>query len=784
MSKKIDLMQNRPRRGSIVLFIARNGKARLGEVISDPIAAQEELQVQDSGGSRHRLKFRDVLLNLGAAANGFAAKQQQIEQVAAEIDLALLVEAHPEWHKGPGIPISAIAEEYFGKNPESQQEAAMFLALQRDNRFALSGEKALYRPPAPVRRQRRSEQERQQLFETLRATMTEALQKNWGAAEIDAHPLGKKLARLARATLEQRRRYSETWRKEFVLHLHSLNTLTGYRDARHLLFDWLKKIERVPPEADIFIFSEPVLRRHARRLQMPVISNQLSVISEQRPVISNQLLVISEQRPVISNQLLVISEQISVISDQLSVISDQQSEMEKPDKFNEHQASNGDQPASSRSVAKIPPWQDNQQPATSDQKPQIVATIDNPETTDRDDALSFRRTGNSVEIGVHTPLLEILVPKGTLFDAWAYDVGASAYLPHRKVPMLPADISEGFGSLNAGGEKPVLSFYFSINADLPPRLSRVVCERLTIGLNTDYERVEASLVEASWDQLAKNGAGVMAFQEGANVSWPPGFDTALQAWVNAATHLEKQRLANGAKIFNRDEVAVRVGADGVVHLRRILRDSIPHKMVAEWMIAANQAAAQFCHENNLPCIYRVQESLAPEREDEEGAGRPHVRAQLKPERAPHRDLGVDGYTQITSPLRRYSDLVMQRQIVAFLQTGKPHYSQTDLWARALSIEEMTRRIQRLESRADLYWKCVYLSQHLGETFAARIGRSQGYNPRIILQIDDLDLRLYVPPSGIEGIEERKIPPHYSPKEVQAVCLAMDADKAAMRFQIA
>jgi exoribonuclease-2 len=207
-------------------------------------------------------------------------------------------------------------------------------------------------------------------------------------------------------------------------------------------------------------------------------------------------------------------------------------------------------------------------------------------------------------------------------------------------------------------------------------------------------------------------------------------------------------------------------------------------MVAEWMIAANQAAAQFCHENNLPCIYRVQESIAPEREDEEGAARSHVRAQLKPERAPHRDLGVDGYTQITSPLRRYSDLVMQRQIVSFLQTGKPHYSQTDLWARALSIEDMTRRIQRLESRADLYWKCVYLSQHLGETYTARIGRSQGYNPRIILQIVDLDLRLYVPPSGIEGIEERKIPPHYSPKEVQAVCLAMDADKAAMRFKIA
>jgi hypothetical protein len=59
----------------------------------------------------------------------------------------------------------------------------------------------------------------------------------------------------------------------------------------------------------------------------------------------------------------------------------------------------------------------------------------------------------------------------------------------------------------------------------------------------------------------------------------------------------------------------------------------------------------------------------------------------------------------------------------------------------------------------------------------------GVNPRILLQLLDLDLRLYVPPSGIEGVAERKIPPYYSPIELQVICLAMDADKAAMRFQI-
>ena len=715
MPPKLNLLQNRPRRGNVILFIARSGKIRLGEVLTEPNAAQEEVAVQDGGGARSRIKFREVLLNLGAATDGFAAMQKKIDGMAAAIDINLLLESHPEWQKGPGILLGEIAAEYFGREADAQQQAAMYLALQSDTRFYVANEKAQYRPPAPAARKKRTPQERQKLFEALRAAMTEALQQNWGAAEIKLHPLGKKLAHLARATLEQRRLYPETWRKELVIHLHSLNTLTGYRDARHLLFRWLQKIGRAPQDADLFIFSEPELRRHLKR----VFSEQFSVVSNQLPVNANQ----------------------------------------KLEKTNEQQGTTS-----------------NEQPATSNQLPEFVVTIDNAETTDRDDALSFRRTENGVEVGVHTPLLGELVPRQSRYDEWAYDVGASAYLPHRRVPMLPEKIASDLGSLNAGPPRPMLSFYFKLDSAQPPQLSRVVCEHLPVGINTDYERVDQLLPEPSWEKLAQQE---ITFSPPAAVE----LREALHTWAQAALQLEQQRLENGARVFKRDDVDVHVDGEGVVHLRHVSRDSVAHRMVAEWMIAANQAAAQFCHENHLPCIYRVQEHLGPERDEDEPGARSHPRAQLKPERAPHQDLGVTGYTQITSPLRRYSDLVMQRQIVKFLQTGQPEYSQTDLWARALAIEEMTRRIQRLESRADFYWKCVFLSQHLGETYAAQIGRSQGQSPRIILQIVELNLRLYVPPSGIDGIEEKKIPPYYSPKDVQAVCLAMDADKAAMRFQI-
>jgi exoribonuclease-2 len=704
MPQKIDFLQNRPRLGSIVLFVTRAGKVRLGKVLAEPPAGQEEFFIQDAGGARSRTKSRELLLNLGAVADGLEGAQQQMEKAAEEIDIELLLEAHPEWQNGPAIPVRAIAEEYFGKEADSIKHAAMYFTLQRDSRFTIGAEKVLCRPPTPVSRRKRNEQqrqkERQELFDALRATITEALQKDWGAAEIDAHPLGKRLTRLARAALEQRRLYPEAWRKEFIFHLHSLSTLSGYRDARHLLFHWLKKIGAAPAETDLFIFSEPLLQRHSARLA--------------------------------KHPNLAAAELATDFSSALSAT-------------------------------------ENQSP------PEFVVTIDNPETTDRDDALSLRQTASGFEIGVHTPLLGALVAEHSVLDQWAYDVGASAYLPHRTVPMLPPVISSDMASLNAGGERQVLSFYFTIAGHEPPRFSRAVSEKIIIGVNTDYERVDALLAQASTSEATEE-------KESRNAL--PELLRALQIWSTEAGRLQKQRLANGARTFDRDEVDVRVDSDGTVRLRRILRDSLAHKMVAEWMIGANQAAAQFCHEHQLPCIYRVQESLLPERDDEETpSSRGRVRAQLKPERAPHRDLGVDGYTQITSPLRRYGDLVMQRQILSFLQTGKPCYSQTDLWARAFSIEEATRRIQRLESRADFYWKSVYLSQHLGEPFLAQISHSRGAHPRVVLQLPDLDLRLFVPASGIEGIAEQKIPPPHSPKQVQAVCLEMDADKGSMRFQI-
>lgn len=393
--------------------------------------------------------------------------------------------------------------------------------------------------------------------------------------------------------------------------------------------------------------------------------------------------------------------------------------------------------------------------------PRHILTVDNPETDDRDDALSFRRVETGEEIGVHVPNLSNLVPSGSEWDRWAEQVAVSTYLPHATIGMLPQAINRA-ASLSADSVREVLSFYFVRDARGEIRFDRPACETIHIDRNTDYEEVETWL------------------EAGAPVDW----SRALPAWVAGAQQREETRIAAGGRVFDREQVDVRVDASGRVELRRYAQNSAARKMVAEWMIAANQAAAAFCHEHGLPCLYRTQENAsAPEEEMGTEPEQRFSRPQLSVQRAPHRDLGLAGYSQVTSPLRRYVDLLMQRQIIAFLQQGAPRYSEEELRAAASALEVMSQRLQKLQSRAEFYYKCVYLSQHLGVPLPGEICHSPAPARSVVLRLPELAVRLFVPQSCIKGLSMRQIPPYGTTMPVLASCLEMDADRALMVFQV-
>ena len=195
---------------------------------------------------------------------------------------------------------------------------------------------------------------------------------------------------------------------------------------------------------------------------------------------------------------------------------------------------------------------------------------------------------------------------------------------------------------------------------------------------------------------------------------------------------------------------------------------------------------RFCQNNKIPCIYRIQESAsAPDtkQKNDQTSENKFVPSQPSLEYGRHYDLGIEGYSQITSPLRRYVDLIMQRQIRAFLENGKPRYHADELLSKAKMIDEKSRRIQRVDGKAVFYYKCFYLAQHIGYPFEALINHSPPPAKTVVLTFPQFELRLYVPLSCIEGLSARRIPPHTKPLQIKAICLEMDPDRAIMLFRI-
>ncbi|MEK7729949.1 MAG: ribonuclease catalytic domain-containing protein [candidate division KSB1 bacterium] len=409
-----------------------------------------------------------------------------------------------------------------------------------------------------------------------------------------------------------------------------------------------------------------------------------------------------------------------------------------------------------------------------------ILTVDNPETQDRDDALSLRPVKDGFEVGVHIPLLEHVVTRDSVWDRWAYDMAVSIYMPHLVIPMLPHEVSVKHASLDAGKVRPVLSFYFFTDGKSVPQFQRVCCEEIKIQRNADYQQI-AQWLAAS--QFAAKMAGKWKVTDTTKTK-EAELHTAVQVWIAGAQQLERKRMKAGGRKFDREQVDVMVLQDGVVQLRRYSQDSAEHKMISEWMIAANHAAARFCAEHELPCIYRVQESGGARAQEEGSEGvNNFVRPQSSLTMAPHHDLGIDGYAQVTSPLRRYSDLLVQRQIAAFLQKGAPVYTSQELSGRATAIEETARRIHKTEAKAEFYYKCVYLNQHRGETFDAEISYAVPPARNVVLMLTDLGLRLFLPLSSIKGLNARQIPPAASPLAVRALCHNMDPDRGTSIFQI-
>jgi ribonuclease R len=382
-----------------------------------------------------------------------------------------------------------------------------------------------------------------------------------------------------------------------------------------------------------------------------------------------------------------------------------------------------------------------------------LVTIDGKDARDFDDAVWAESDPDPDNPGGFHLVVAIAdvahyVRPGSALDRSAYERGNSIYFPDRVVPMLPEALSGGWCSLRPGEDRPCLIVELWINAkgrNLRQCFSRALMRsaaRLT------YEQM----------QSARDGTS--------DETTRPLLESVVEPLYGAYQALMTERRRRGVLEIEMPEREVELGPDDTVLAVRTRTRLDSHRLIEEFMIAANVAAAQTLAEQNAPCVYRVHESPDPEKlkalreilADKglrlsggptpspapftrllEGARerpdfavlnelilRCQARARYEVENRGHFALGLHRYCHFTSPIRRYADLLVHRSLIDRLKLSKD--GKRDKGAEAeTSLSEAADHISTTERRAiaaerstlDRYL-AAYLADRVGATFRGRI----------------------------------------------------------------
>ena len=304
--------------------------------------------------------------------------------------------------------------------------------------------------------------------------------------------------------------------------------------------------------------------------------------------------------------------------------------------------------------------------------------IDNAWTTDPDDALSWEGPNR---LWVHVADVAALVLPDSPADIEARNRAASLYLPDMTVPMLPAEASERL-ALGIRDISPALSF----------------------GLNLDSEgEISGIEIVPSWVRVSR-----LSYEQAEEMLDESPFEELLRLTQNH----EARRKRNGAVSIELPEVDIRV-KDGKIVFHPVggLRSRM---IVREAMLMTGKAVAGYAIREGLPFAFSTQEATEIPALPDGLAGmyalrRFMKRGEIKSLPARHAGIGLDMYTQVTSPIRRYQDLTAHQQLRAHI-LGHNLLTSQEILQRIGAVEAVTSNIRKLESLSNRHWTMVYLAE--------------------------------------------------------------------------
>lgn len=358
-----------------------------------------------------------------------------------------------------------------------------------------------------------------------------------------------------------------------------------------------------------------------------------------------------------------------------------------------------------------------------------ILSIDDASTQDIDDALSAERTEDGYRIGVHITDVADLVPRDSVLDLAARERMSSVYLPDRHIPMLPANLSQDHCALLEGERRCAISFFFTLSSDFELLDSRIMPSLIVNRARLSYD--EANRLLGTIEQP---------------------YAEVLQILNQAVDVFYQRRIDQGAVDLERSVVTIKV--DGEKRIRIVLRDTSTRSehIVSELMILANRTAAAYLAGRDIPAIYRTQAETDLgdlEQAEHDAVWRFLVLRRMKPlelslKSRPHATLGVDTYCQITSPIRRYADLVLQRQLRTALTEGPPAYDADEMMDE-LSALERSRILNKIQARREWYWLLKHLEQQKDVHIRAIVLETRERN--ILVEFPDFGTRMAVKVEG-------------------------------------
>ena len=345
-------------------------------------------------------------------------------------------------------------------------------------------------------------------------------------------------------------------------------------------------------------------------------------------------------------------------------------------------------------------------------------SIDDATTTEIDDAISVEKLANgNWRIGVHIAAPALGMPRDSAGDKIAAQRLSTVYMPGQKITMLPDSVVQAF-TLCADRVSPALSMYNEVDGETLAILSHESrVERIHIAANLRHDTLEPLFNE---ETLA---AGKLDYPYANELALLWNLAQKLEAARGKPSDNSTQQVDYNFHIESEELVAGHPNDRVSITQRR--RGSPIDKVVSELMILVNSEWGRHLAEHGFVGIYRTQQN---------------GKVRMSTVAAPHQGLGVAQYMWSSSPLRRYVDLVNQRQIIAMLNEGEPAYPKNDpaLYATMRDFDTMYAIYNDFQRSMERYWCLRWLQQENIEQADAIVLREN------LVKLSDIPLVFRVP----------------------------------------